>query len=149
MKKVAVILIVVLIVGAAGWWVILKQKAQNPTKGASNQETAMHEQTMNSSTSSGSASASKQQAAETDTVSIANYAYGPPKIKVKKGTKVTWTNKDTVGHTVTSDDDSKEVINSPLLEKDQFFSYTFNQTGTFNYHCQPHPYMKGSVEVVE
>ncbi len=149
MRKVAVFMLVALALGAAGWWVIAKQKSQKATVSTSSQGSATHEQTTNSSSSTGSAPASNQQTAETDTVSIANYAYAPAAIKIKKGTKVTWTNKDGVGHTVTSDNDSKEVFDSPLLEKDQTFSYTFNQAGTFHYHCQPHPYMKGSVEVVE
>ncbi|WP_089612118.1 plastocyanin/azurin family copper-binding protein [Dehalobacterium formicoaceticum] len=27
------------------------------------------------------------------------------------------------------------------------YSYTFNETGTFEYHCSPHPFMTGKVIV--
>ena len=37
-------------------------------------------------------------------VEIINFAYQPSDITIKVGDTVTWTNKDSVGHTVTSDD---------------------------------------------
>ena len=36
-----------------------------------------------------------------------------------------------------------------LLAKVESYSWTFNTVGTYTYHCSPHPYMKGIVEVVE
>ncbi|MES2953384.1 MAG: cupredoxin family copper-binding protein [Patescibacteria group bacterium] len=78
--------------------------------------------------------------------SIKGYAFAPGVIKVKKGTTVTWTNMDSVGHSVVADSGK---WTSDLLAKGQTYSYTFDAVGTVAYHCGPHPYMKGTVEVTE
>ena len=36
---------------------------------------------------------------------------------------------------------------SGLLNADKSFSFTFTKPGKFTFHCQPHPFMKGSVTV--
>ena len=77
---------------------------------------------------------------------IQNFSFQPPKLTVKKGTTVTWTNKDSVGHTVTGDNGGPA---SALISQGQSYSFTFDTVGTFAYHCQPHPMMKGTVEVTE
>lgn len=83
-------------------------------------------------------------------IDIKDFAFSPEKITVKKGTKVTWTNEDTVAHTVTSDEDSPQKgLDSGNLAKGKTYSFTFEQVGEFSYHCAPHPNMIGSVEVVE
>ena len=79
-------------------------------------------------------------------VTIANFAYSPQSISVKVGTTVTWTNQDSIRHSVTSD---TGVFDSGLIGKDATFSYTFNEVGVFPYHCTPHPYMVAIVTVVE
>ncbi len=65
---------------------------------------------------------------------------------VKKGTTITWINKDIAKHTVTSEDNQ---INSPRFGQGEKFTFQFTKTGMFSYFCQPHPYMKGSIEVTE
>lgn len=87
------------------------------------------------------------QAEATDSVTIKDFAFSPVAITVKVGTKVTWTNQDAVGHTVTVDSGSGP--DSPLLDQGQSYSYTFSKAGTYTYHCTPHPYMKGTVIVTE
>lgn len=110
---------------------------------------AMNRDNNNSNSKPSTSSNTSSSAVETDTVSIKDYAFSPTAIKVKKGTKVTWTNEDTVKHTVTMDDDSKEGPKSQLFGKGETYSYTFNSVGTFDYHCLPHPYMKATVTVTE
>ncbi len=61
------------------------------------------------------------------------------------GTTVTWTNYDSIGHTVTSDEGDE--FRSPLFGSNETFSHTFNQPGEYLYHCEPHPNMKGLVTV--
>jgi len=94
---------------------------------------------------------------------IKDFKYDMPNIKIKKGTKVTWTNRDTVKHNVMAehegadqahDPPTKDQVNpnefvGPLLEKDESYSFTFNEVSAKPYHCSPHPFMKGSVTVVE
>jgi amicyanin len=77
-------------------------------------------------------------------VKIANFAFDPANITVPVGTTVTWTNLDSVSHTVTSD---TGVFESGTLSHNATFSYTFNSRGTFSYSCSPHPFMKGKVVV--
>jgi plastocyanin len=77
-------------------------------------------------------------------VSIDNMSFGPSSITVTKGTTVIWTNNAYTTHTVTADDNS---FNSGNLSYGGTFSYKFNNTGTFNYHCSIHSGMTGSVVV--
>lgn len=80
-------------------------------------------------------------------VVISSFAYVPQEITVQVGTMVVWRNNDTDAHTVTSDDGDE--LNSPLLSTGDSFSHVFNNVGTFDYHCAPHPFMQGRVIVVE
>jgi plastocyanin len=72
--------------------------------------------------------------------------------------KVTWTNGDITGHTVTTDDGYTDLINGAFDSTQQLgslvlpgetFEFTFTQVGEYAYHCEPHPHMQGSVEIVE
>jgi plastocyanin len=76
-----------------------------------------------------------------------DFAFAPANIIVDEGTTVTWTNRDSVGHTVTSDGGGE--LQSPLLGQKETFSYTFDEPGRYSYFCSPHPYMKGLVTVRE
>lgn len=87
-----------------------------------------------------------EQPAVANAVTIQDYAYGPAKLVVKKGTTVTWTNKDVAKHTVTGKNGGPK---SELFGQNETYSYTFDTVGTFDYFCEPHPYMKASVQVTE
>jgi len=78
-------------------------------------------------------------------VSIKGFAFNPKTITIKSGTTIFWTNEDSVGHTVTSD--SGKELDSKLLSKEESYEHTFNTPGTYNYHCTPHPSMKGTIIV--
>ncbi len=78
-------------------------------------------------------------------VAIKNFSFSPSTLKVKTGTKVTWTNNDSVPHTVTSDQGS--LLNSSTLAPGQSFSFIFTKTSTEYYHCNIHAMMKGNVVV--
>ena len=71
-------------------------------------------------------------------------SFSASSITVTKGTTVTWTNKDNMTHTVTADDNS---FDSGNIGNGGTFSFTFNNTGSFAYHCSIHPAMTGSVTV--
>ncbi len=79
-------------------------------------------------------------------VDIQNFAYNPLVITIKKGTTVTWTNKDTNLHTVTGDGRS---FASETMKQGDTFSYTFNTVGQFPYTCAYHTNMAGTVKVTE
>jgi plastocyanin len=77
-------------------------------------------------------------------VTIQNLAYSPAKVTIKKGEKVTWTNKDNQDHTV---NESAGVFTSGNIKPGKSYSYTFDKAGTYSYKCKHHPRMKGTVEV--
>jgi plastocyanin len=77
-------------------------------------------------------------------VKIDNFSFGPAALTVSVGTKVTWTNRDDIPHTVVSND---KVFKSAVLDTDEKFSYTFTKAGTYPYFCSIHPKMTGKVVV--
>jgi len=80
--------------------------------------------------------------AQTASVTIQNYAFVPAQLTVERGTRVTWTNRDSLAHTVTG-----SGLDSPSLGQGQTFGYTFNTAGDFSYICSLHPTMRGQVTV--
>jgi len=79
------------------------------------------------------------------TVTIKNFAFQPSTLTIQKGTTVTWVNEDSVVHTVTSDDG--KFPSSGDLNKADAYQYQFNTPGSYDYHCSPHPFMKGKINV--
>ncbi len=79
-----------------------------------------------------------------NSVSIKNFAFSPVSLTVKVGTKVSWTNNDSVTHTVTAD---KGAFNSGPLTPGSTFSFTFTKAGTYSYHCNIHPSMMATIVV--
>lgn len=77
-------------------------------------------------------------------VTIANFAFNPGSVTVAAGTTVTWTNNDTVSHTVTSTDGA---FDSGNIAPGETFTFTFSATGTFTYMCSYHPNMTATVVV--
>jgi plastocyanin len=80
-----------------------------------------------------------------DSVEIKNIAFSPATLTVANGTTVTWTNNDSTVHTVTFD--NGPFASSGNFGQGQTYSVTFNQVGTFNYHCSIHPNMVAKVIV--
>lgn len=65
-------------------------------------------------------------------------------LTVGLGTTVTWTNDDTMMHTVTAVDGS---FDSGFLDAGDSFSFTFDQPGEYEYFCAPHPWMRARIIV--
>lgn len=72
----------------------------------------------------------------------------PANTDVAKGTKVTWTNKDAVGHTVTSGTPPTKdgKFDGPVAAAGSF-SVTFSEAGIFKYFCSIHNSMTGTITV--
>ena len=91
------------------------------------------------------AGAQKQQKQATRTVVIQGFSFKPAHITVKRGTRVTWINKDMTKHTATA---SNGAFDSGVLRPGQSYSHTFKTAGRTNkYHCEIHHSMRGSVTV--
>ncbi|MDP4222050.1 MAG: cupredoxin family copper-binding protein [Bacteroidota bacterium] len=80
----------------------------------------------------------------TNEVWIQGMAFSPASITVTAGTTITWTNKDAVVHTVTSD---TNLFDSGSVSTNGTFSHTFATSGTYPYHCTIHPSMTATVVV--
>ena len=78
-----------------------------------------------------------------EAVEIKNFTFSPSIAAVTKGGTVTWTNNDSVTHNLTSPGN----FDSGDLAPGQTFSHTFDEAGTFDYHCTIHPSMTGKVIV--
>jgi plastocyanin len=130
-----------------------------PTQSASTNATSSN-QTAAVNQSAGNATASNQTKAAPSTggtkVSIVQGAatktidaFNPNPIKIKAGGTVTWTNDDSMPHTVTSGKNSKPdgTFDSKTLAQGKIFSYKFEKVGEYSYYCQIHPNMVGTVGV--
>jgi plastocyanin len=76
---------------------------------------------------------------------IYNYGFSPNPLTIPVGATVQWTNTGNVQHTVTAD--VGPSFDSGQLNSHATFTHTFNQAGTFTYHCANHPSMTGTVQV--
>jgi plastocyanin len=77
-------------------------------------------------------------------VVIGNFAFGPPMLRVKAGTTVTWVNHDDIPHSIVCPPLS---VHSHPMDTDESFSFTFAKAGVYNYLCGLHPFMHGQVVV--
>lgn len=153
-KSVLAIIIAVIALGLIGY-VVFANNGDSKDQPAVSNETAdsahATDETADAPAASTENQASQQEGslAAGVTVSIKSFTFSPGKITVRQGTKVTWTNKDGVRHDVTPDTETAEFKASGLLSEGSSYSVTFDTPGTYTYHCSPHPYMKGTVEVTE
>jgi manganese oxidase len=88
--------------------------------------------------------------ASTAEILIQNMSYSPSTLNVKKGEKVTWMNKDTVAHTVSSGSaPNGDGMFDKVLEPGKSFSHIYNKAGIFPYFCKNDNMMTGTITVTE
>lgn len=75
---------------------------------------------------------------------IQGMAFTPATIAVAAGTTITWTNKDAVAHTVTS---NSGTFDSGSIATSGTYSFMFTTAGTYSYYCKIHPGMTATVAV--
>lgn len=84
------------------------------------------------------------------------------RVTLEISNRVVWENNDTTPHTVTTDGGYKDAYSGefdsrvrPEEEGGAFvmpgetYEFLFTKAGQYPYHCEPHPWMQGSIEVVE
>ena len=76
-------------------------------------------------------------------VAAANIQFTPTTSSVSAGGTVTWTNGDTVAHTITFDNGPDCGNLAPASST----TVTFSAAGTYAYHCKIHSSMHGTVTV--
>lgn len=83
----------------------------------------------------------------TTLVAIRDFAFHPATLRVPSGTTITWVNCEPAGEEPhTSEGDAGEWT-SQLLSPGDSYTRTFDEAGTFPYHCGPHPFMTATVIV--
>lgn len=78
-------------------------------------------------------------------VEIRDFLYSPDPVTVAAGESVTWTNQDAVPHTATGTD--RDVLQTGAINAGESVTATFSVPGTFEYFCEFHPNMKGTLIV--
>jgi plastocyanin len=76
-----------------------------------------------------------------------DWGYAPKQLSVAKGTTVTFVNRGREFHTITSSDEGRPF--DVGLDSGRSATLTFENVGTFAYHCGVHPQMTGVVRVCD
>jgi len=85
-------------------------------------------------------------------VTITNFAFSPATVTIKKGQTVRWVNQDFAPHTATADGETAEgdaLFDTDTIGAGRLAEKTFDQAGSFAYHCGFHRGMKATVVVLE
>ena len=147
MKKatwVVIAIIAAIVVGGGVWW-FLTNKATAPSSGAG----------AGLPTTSSASDLAERAVGDvrsgTVEIDMKNSAYSRKNITIKKGTKVVWINQDSIRHNVVADSNNTNGLptSNELIGKGETYTFTFNTVGTVAYHCTPHQFMTGTIEVVE
>lgn len=78
------------------------------------------------------------------TVDIKDFSFQPTPLTVSRGTKITFTNRDSSVHTATAAD---KAFDSGDLAQNASFTYTAERSGTVKYLCSIHNYMTAEIVV--
>ncbi len=76
---------------------------------------------------------------------LTNWHFDPAQLTVPAGSTVVWHNRGKEEHSVTADDKS---FDSGYKKPGTDFQRVFPRIGKFSYHCAPHPWMTGFIQVV-
>lgn len=81
---------------------------------------------------------------ETVEVMIEDNAFNPATVDISTGDTVRWTNLDSTPHTVTG-----TSFGSDTLNPGDSYEFLFTDLGTYDYYCEIHPTMEGTIVVEE
>lgn len=74
-----------------------------------------------------------------DIITIDDFTFGGgTAVEIEAGQLLTWENQDSIRHTVTDDTENPQ-FSSDAIQPGDTFSITFDEAGTFQYHCSIHP----------
>jgi len=86
--------------------------------------------------------------ANANLVTIKDYSFNPQEITIKRGQIIRWENNEKIQyHSVWFEELGEEEADYFFPEES--FQRKFNSTGSFPYHCGPHPKMTGTVHVID
>lgn len=78
------------------------------------------------------------------TVAIENMQFNPPELRVQRGERIVWVNKDLFPHTVTA---ASHAFDSGSIAAGASWTYVAGKGGEYAYGCSFHPTMKGLLKV--
>lgn len=84
--------------------------------------------------------------AASSSVQVMGGFFDPPSVELSPGDKVTWTNADSMPHTVTSAWDAGASFDA-VLRAGESFTFAFPEEGAWTIHCRPHSGMEMKVTV--
>jgi plastocyanin len=90
--------------------------------------------------------AAEQLKLTTATIDIKNFAFDPATLEIKVNTAVEWVNGDTTTHDITGDTENWSWFDFDL-EPGESTTFFFETPGVYDYHCDIHPSMKGTIIV--
>jgi plastocyanin len=81
-----------------------------------------------------------------------NYVPNSPTVFLGISNKVIWENNDETPHTVTpdhrtSDSYSGDFGSAGVIKSGEIFEFLFTEPQEIPYHCDPHPWMKGTITI--
>jgi plastocyanin len=76
-------------------------------------------------------------------VEIENFLFSPAKLTIAKGSSVAFSNASTASHTATR----AGTFDTGTIKPGKSVSVRFKQKGSFPYHCEIHPQMRGKIVV--
>ena len=81
-------------------------------------------------------------------ISNKGFAFNPNQPSVAKGATITWSNDDGTTHTVTSGvPGTLSGKFDQRVEPGKTFSFTFSESGTYDFFCNIHNSMRGTITV--
>lgn len=81
-----------------------------------------------------------------DTIVIRDFKYVPPVATVKAGSTITFNNEDKAPHTVTAK--NADAFDSGDIKGRSKGTVTVDKPGTYQYFCEFHAFMNGTLKVV-
>jgi plastocyanin len=130
----AAVLVLVVIVGAVGMFFVRSSRSSD-----TNNNPAM------TNSQNAQSNADSKNEAKLTIVDIKNMMFTPSQVTIEKGSTVKWVNNDDTAHTITAD--NGKGPNSQTVEPSKSYEFTFNEAGSFQYHCNFHAAMHGTVVV--
>lgn len=80
-----------------------------------------------------------------------NKSFVPFFVRINEGDTIVWKNDDLTQHTITSGQpnstDSGNKFQSSPIASGSSFKHVFESSGSYDYYCTIHPFMKGSIMV--
>jgi len=78
-------------------------------------------------------------------VTISDFKFMPGSLTVRRGARITVTNRDSTAHTATADDGRS--FDTGNIDPGAAATVTLSKAGTYKFHCTIHPFMHGTLVI--